>query len=123
MKKVTRGIGGCLIISRALTIVFMLVVLRAGSVTGQSLDHFTWSPPPVTAVPNQPIPLMLQAQDASNNVVTNFNGSALLTVTVPQALPNILITEVESINDKRVEISNVSTNSVDVSGWRVVLYD
>ena len=87
------------------------------------VDHFSWGAVPTLVTAGQPFAALVQAGDVSGNFTTNFNGNVTLTMLSPVAPPNVLITEVETITTKRVEISNLSTNLVDLSGWRVVLYD
>ena len=42
---------------------------------------------------------------------------------LPTSPPTVLITEVQTINTQRVEFANLSLDPVDLSGWRIQLYD
>ncbi|MDB6065588.1 MAG: hypothetical protein JWR26_1796 [Pedosphaera sp.] len=61
--------------------------------------------------------------DVAGNFTTNFNGPVLVSGFLPTTAPTILITEVETINKERIELSNLSLSPVDVGGWRVFFYD
>ncbi len=79
--------------------------------------------PSATVQIGQSFAATLQARDLGNNLVTSFNSSVALTAFTPGQSPTLLITEVETITTKGVELSNVSTNPLDVSSWRVLFYD
>src|SRR5882724_3589485 len=101
--------------------VFNLILLAAILPTGLSkaqtnslLDHFSWGVTPSIVQVGQPFPSSIQARDATNSLLTNFNGTVLLSELVPGGSPTVLLTEIETINTERVELSNVSTNPVDL---------
>jgi uncharacterized repeat protein (TIGR01451 family) len=89
----------------------------------ESPDHYSWGTLPPSVQVGQPFAAVVQARDAGEVLVTNFSGDVMLSEVVPGKSPTLLITEVETINFERAEFSNVSTNPVDISGWRVVFYD
>jgi uncharacterized repeat protein (TIGR01451 family) len=101
----------------------LLWLARPLNAQAAALDHFSWGPLPGAAGAGQSFAVVVQARDISNNLIGAFSGPVMLTALVPGAAPGVLITEVETINTKRVELSNVSSNAVDVGGWRVVFYD
>jgi uncharacterized repeat protein (TIGR01451 family) len=90
---------------------------------GQELDHFAWTGVPTSIGAGQPLAVVVRAEDLGHRLLTNFSGSVSLSVLVPGQSPNLLISEVQAGSLRRVEFSNVSTNAVDISGWRVVCYD
>jgi uncharacterized repeat protein (TIGR01451 family) len=96
---------------------------HTGNAPAQTLDHFDWGVVPNTVAEGQPLALVLTARDLGDNVLASFSGLVTLTAITPVSSPTLLITEVETIYAERVELSNVSTNAVDVSGWRLVVYD
>src|SRR5262252_7057633 len=100
-------------------IVFVLLS-NCGLLIGQTLDHFSWSAVPSSIQAGQFFQAGLEARDAGNNLVTNFNEIVFLSELTPTVGATILITEVETVAAERVELSNVSPNPVDISGWRVV---
>jgi uncharacterized repeat protein (TIGR01451 family) len=101
----------------------LLLAVRPIQAQASAVDHFSWGAVPATVQVGQSFAAAVQARDLDNNLVTSFNGSVMLTALVPNPSPTLLITEVETISTKRVELSNVSTNPVDISGWRVFFYD
>jgi uncharacterized repeat protein (TIGR01451 family) len=110
-------IAGCLLI-----LTFLMYPLAA--VRGQTaVDHFAWSSLPASAQEGNPFQASLQALDSAGNAVANFNGPVTLSELVPNPNPTVLITEVQANSGQAVELSNLSGNSVDVSGWKIVFYD
>ena len=87
-----------------------------------ALDHFSWGALPATVSSTREFAASIEARDLTDNLVSNFNGTASLRELVPVQRASLLITEVEALNFERIELSNVSSNAVDMSGWRVVLY-
>ncbi|TAK95297.1 MAG: DUF11 domain-containing protein, partial [Verrucomicrobia bacterium] len=69
-------------------------------------------------------PVTISARDISNNIATTFTGPARLSGLVgsgPEV--SVVITEIDTGDSDRVEFSNVAGYAVDVSGWRVSVYD
>lgn len=97
--------------------------LGTGGVRG-----FEWVTP-TTAVAGQPFGVELRAVDGRGGVVSNFNG--VVTLSAYPSLPvdgsglpsQLLITEVNTQGTAAVEFQNVTDGALDVSGWRVSLYD
>src|SRR6266566_2864722 len=89
-------------------VMFLSLISAAGQSNG--LDHFSWAPLPTTLQAGQPAAVSIQARDLGNNVVSGFSGQASLSGLIAQQNPTVLITEVETISTRRVELSNGSTN-------------
>lgn len=90
------------------------------------LAGFRWDP--ITGKPRvgDSIPVRLTAVDGAGSPVTNFNGTVQLMATATGRRPtSVVITEVNPTFEtlSQVEFGNVSTNEVDLSNWRVWLYD
>ncbi len=72
----------------------------------------------------EPFPLVIRAVDTFGLPVENYAGPLTLTNYAP--LPSqsqILITEIDVSGIDRIEFQNVSEQSINISGWKVVLYD
>jgi uncharacterized repeat protein (TIGR01451 family) len=107
-----------------LAFLWFVVLLSAVKTTAQSVvDHFSWGAVPTTVQAGFPISALVQARDFDGGLFTNFNGEVSVTELIPSQIPHLLITEVQTVNTQRVELSNLSSSPVGVSGWRVVLYD
>ena len=100
-------------------ILFLVIELSARA----DLDHFYWSAVPSTAQVGEPFFVTLRARGPGNSAYTNFNGTVRVTEMIPAQSPGLLITEVQTVNTNRVELSNVAAAPLDVSGWRVAFYD
>jgi len=102
----------------------LAVFLQAtASAQSSGVDHFSW---PTIATPTPagvPVAVSIIARDLAGGVVTNFQGEVSISAIYHGSPPTVLITEVETLTTKRVEIANLTTAPVDVSGWRVILYD
>src|SRR6185369_15329467 len=88
-----------------------------------SLDHFTWSilPPEVQA--GQGFGSSLEARDLAENRVLGYGGAVTLVGLISNVPPTVLITEVETIQTERVEVANLSSAPVNISGWQLIFYD
>ncbi len=56
-------------------------VLSSNAVLTVTLDHFMWSPIPLTRFVNTPFSVVIQARDLTNGLFTNFTGTAILNTT------------------------------------------
>jgi uncharacterized repeat protein (TIGR01451 family) len=103
----------------------LLIMIFAGSLRGQagSLDHFGLDPLPESVQTDQSFAGKVTARDINNLVVTNHNGAAILTEYSAALPPGVLISEVETITTRRVELFNSSASTVDIGNWRIVFYD
>ena len=97
---------------------------NAFNVAAGALHHFAWNAiagPPAAGVP---FSAAVTAQDAGNNTVTTFTGTANLSgyVTVVSS-STMVISEVNPNTPDEIEFMNVGATAVDVSGWQVSIYD
>jgi uncharacterized repeat protein (TIGR01451 family) len=124
MKKAALYRPSLLLHSAVLSLVVLAAPLgRILAQTGSSLDHFSWSAIVTPQQAGQAFAATLQASDISNNQLTSFNGVVTLSGSILAPPPVVLITEVSGDSPSGVELSNLSQDSVDVSGWRVIFYD
>ena len=56
-------------------------VLSSNAVLTVTLDHFAWNPIPSPRFVNTPFSVIIQAQDMTNGLFTNFTGTAILGTT------------------------------------------
>ena len=88
------------------------------------LHHFAWNAIASPQAKNAPFGVTVTAQDAGNNTVSSFNGSAALSSTSGSgAGSGIVITEINPNTPDEIEFMNVGTAAIDVSGWKVYIYD
>lgn len=107
-------------------LIWLIASLSASRITAQTNlppHHFSWNSLPPVSQSGLPFSALVQARDLDGNIVTNFNGGVALTELIPVEIPKLLIGEVQTVNTQRVELANMAGNPVDVSGWRVVIYD
>jgi|GEM_PF-7020495 len=83
--------------------------------------RFEWSPLPTQVLVSQPISATVTAYDAFDNVSTDFNETADLTVVQPR--DTIVISEVNPNTPDAIEFTNVSDSAIDLSGWVISIYD
>ena len=99
-------------------------IFMAGTATS-AFDHFSWNPISSPQLPNVPFATQVTAQDRNGDTIENFSGTASLSAVTgdgPSTQP-VLISEINTGNPDGVEFVNVSSFPVDVSGWRIVVYD
>jgi uncharacterized repeat protein (TIGR01451 family) len=88
------------------------------------IDHFAWSTVPSPQLLEQPFAVSLTAKDISNNTVAGFNQPVSLKGLMgsgPEV--SVVIAEIDTADIDRVEFLNVSGSSLDLSGWRITVYD
>jgi len=87
-------------------------------------EHFAFEVIESPQYVNTPIDVTLTARDAGGHVVSTFNGAVNLSGCLgdPTAA-TIVISEVNPHDEDSAEFTNVSGVAVDISGWRMVLYD
>jgi hypothetical protein len=56
-------------------------ILSSNAVLTVTLDHFAWNPIPSPRFVNAPFSVIIQAQDLTNGLFTNFTGTAILSST------------------------------------------
>jgi uncharacterized repeat protein (TIGR01451 family) len=98
----------------------LMIAMTAMSQSG--LDHFEWEPISSFQQLGNPIVVGITARDRSDNLVANFSGSVSITG-LQQMPPTILITEIDTGTSDKIEITNLSDEQRDVSGWELTLYD
>ncbi|HUT11792.1 MAG TPA: lamin tail domain-containing protein, partial [Thermoguttaceae bacterium] len=87
-------------------------------------DHFAFETIESPQYVNVPLNVTLTARDAGGHVVAAFNGAVNLSGWLGNpAAANIVISEVNPHDEDSAEFTNVSGVAVDISGWRIVLYD
>jgi len=83
-----------------------------------TLDHFSWNPIPSPRFLKTPFPVIIRAQDKTNGLFTNFNGTASLIATELLTATNLGLTPPISGNFVQgawtglVTISRTATNAV-----------
>jgi hypothetical protein len=117
-RRIGRHPGACGILS-----LFLLALATQVGLPAASLDHFSWSGVPAEVQAGVPFAVSVSARDSVNGVVASYTGAVSISGLAPGVAPAVLITEVETLTTKRIEISNLSSAPVDVSGWRLVFYD
>jgi hypothetical protein len=90
-----------------------------------TLDHFVWDPIASLQAVNQPFNVSITAKNIFGATVTNFNGTANMSVITSGSGTNstIVITEIDPNTPDFIEFMNVSANSVNMSGWLITIYD
>jgi parallel beta-helix repeat protein len=88
----------------------------------------TWLPIPTPQTSNVPFPVTLVALDGSGATTPDFTGTAALSgwrrmSTMSGGFTNVVIAEVNPGTPDAIEFVNLSTASVNVSGWQVYIYD
>lgn len=88
------------------------------------VDHFQWSSIGSPQYQYVPCPVTLTAVDALGNPVTGFNGTVSFTGLTGTGTntPRLLITEIDQSSDG-IELENVTSLPVDLTGWSVYFYD
>jgi len=88
------------------------------------VHHFEWGRIASPQFTDQRFAATLTARDDANNVVRDFNGSVnIIGLPGGGTGSSVIITEVETANNDRVEFANASDAPVDVSGWTISVYD
>lgn len=97
------------------------------AISDGSVDHFTWDYLPTSASAGAPFAVRITARDATGNVVTSYSGSVTIAATIGSgssaSLSPIVVTEVCPGAERQFEIQNVSSQTVNTSGWFVRLND
>lgn len=88
-----------------------------------ALHHFTWNTQ-ASRAQGAAVSATVTAQDAGNNTVTSFGGTANLSgyINNPGG-PGIVITEINTNTPDEIEFTNVSAAPVNISGWSIYIYD
>jgi len=87
------------------------------------LHHFAWNAQ-ATRTRGAAVSATVTAQDAGNNTVTSFAGTAALSGYVNNpAGSSVVITEVNPNTPDEIEFMNVSAAPVSIGGWTIHIYD
>ena len=88
------------------------------------LHHFAWNVIASPRVRSTAFSTTITAQDSTNNTVTGFSGTTNLSgYTGSGTGSTVVITEVNPNTPGAIEFMNVSSASVNVSGWTIHVYD
>ncbi len=97
---------------------------NAFDVTIGGLHHFAWSTISNPQNAGAAFGATLTAQDVGNNTVTGFAGTANLSAyAFASAASSIVITELNTGTPDEIEFQNTGTAAVDISGWKIYIYD
>ncbi len=89
-----------------------------------TLHHFGWETISSPQNANVSFSVKVFAQDRNNDTVADFTGTANLSGEVGIAQSHaVLISEIDPGTPDAIEFVNVSAQTVNVSGWRVTIYD
>ncbi len=89
-----------------------------------SLDHFTWEYLPASAYAGKNFPVLVSARDAGGRLVQTFAGtSAISAARVNSAVSPVLITELTDEGEDQFELQNVSSSTVNTTGWFAIIGD
>lgn len=104
-------------------IVGTVAIVNDDFIPGQ-VATFAWEPVASPKELGKPFAAQFSAHDGGGNVVADFNGVVQLAATGDGKRPtSVVISEVDTGDFDSVEFTNVSTNTVDVSGWTAFIYD
>ena len=98
-------------------------ILNDDGVAGR-VNRFQWSSITSPQYQYVPFPVTITALDSAGNRATNFDGAVSFTGLTGTGTntPRLLITEVDLSSDG-IELQNVTSLPLDLSGWRVYFYD
>ncbi|MBN9689536.1 MAG: hypothetical protein J0M24_04795 [Verrucomicrobia bacterium] len=86
--------------------------------------QFSWETPATAVTAGAPFTASLRALDSQGTVVSNFNSVVSLQAFAGNGRPSgVVFTEVAVSPVATVELQNVTTSPVDLSGWTVAFYD
>ena len=89
-----------------------------------ALHRFAWNTIASPQTAGVAFSTTVRAQDLGNNTVTSFTGVASLRgFSLGAATSSIVITELNTNTPDAIEFMNVGTAAVDLSGWKIYLYD
>ena len=92
--------------------------------TTLGVDHFEWDPIPSPQNTGSAFTVSLAVKDAGGQTLSNFTASVMLSAFGQRSeMPPIVVSEIDTGTPDAAEFTNVSANPVDISGWRVFIYD
>jgi hypothetical protein len=118
--KISHGTRILAILLCAFTLVGVL--LETQMAIAAPLDHFAWNAVASPQGAGVPFSAALTANDNAGNLVSNYSGSVSVSAEI-LVVPPLVISEVDNGYTNQVEFTNPSTNSINVSGWKVAFYD
>ena len=88
------------------------------------LHHFQWAPIASPQQAGQRFAVAITAKDEINNTIKNFTGPVTVTG-LPGASSgsSIVVTEIDVGTSDATELMNISSVSVDMTGWTISVYD
>jgi len=96
---------------------------NAFNVSVGALHHFAWNTQNARAA-NTPVSATVTAQDAGNNTVTGFAGTANLSgLTANPAGSTVVISESNTNTPDEIEFTNAGIASVSIGGWTITYWD
>ena len=98
-------------------------ILNDDGVAG-AVDHFVWNSLSATQYQSELFPVTISAVDAFGGTATGFTGTVSVTGLTGSGTNSLrlLLTEVD-INEDGIELANVSSFPVDLTGWSIAFYD
>lgn len=88
------------------------------------LHHFEWGPVASPQFVGQRFAVTITAKDDINNPVRDFDGPVNLLALVNGGTGSaVVMTELDVAGNERVEFANVTDAVLDLSGWKITVYD
>jgi len=88
------------------------------------MDRFEWAPIPSPQEADLAFPVTIMAKDAGGVTLPHFEGCVRLSAWYrSDSLPQVCVAEIDTGTEDAVEFVNVSKSMIDVSGWRISVYD
>ena len=99
--------------------------IRDVELTVRGIDSFEWDNISTPQYAFKPFPVTITARDSEGYTVTSFSSTAELSGTKGGGIgsSSIIITECDLRDPDFIEIQNVSSSSVDTTGWVVAISD
>jgi len=93
--------------------------------TTKGLDHFQWSAVSTPQTVAAPFSTTITARDEFGGVVSNFTGNVNLQAGTGSANPTstLVISELDTDDTDAAEFANASGQPLDISGWKITVYD
>jgi uncharacterized repeat protein (TIGR01451 family) len=89
-----------------------------------AVDRFEFGPIAPSQIVGEPFAATLTARDDINNVAAGFSAPVQLRAFRGGSNSSaIVITEIETTTNERIEFQNVSGRKIDISNWQIALYD
>ncbi|MBI2948521.1 MAG: DUF11 domain-containing protein [Verrucomicrobia bacterium] len=116
-------VGCCSGLIRAIVVVsFVVAIASLQPAWGQAAGRFVWTERPDNIRVGRPFHARLEARREDGQVATEQAIRVWLSAVTAESSPGLVISEL-SLADANVELTHVGRDAVDLSGWRVHLYD